>query len=214
MPDQRDPEAIDLIHAAIGGDGEAFEAVVDHYAGRLRWLIRLRLDAALRARVSADDVLQEAMLVASKRIGRLSIESEAAFWTWLCRVVEQRLTDMRRRHLQAAKRDARREQVRRASPDRSRPAGLEHLLSAHAASPSQRLRTAEQREILQSALTALPDSFREVIVLRILEGLSVQETARIMGRSPGAVSVLLTKAVKRLRDRLAVEGSSSSAGLA
>ncbi len=214
MAHRNDPEAIDLIHAAIDGDGDAFNAVVEHYAARLRWLIRLRLDPALRARVSADDVLQEAMLVASKRIGALSIENEAAFWTWLCRVVEQRLTDVRRRHLQAGKRDARREQARPVGADGSGSARLEHLLSAHVSSPSQRLRTAEQREVLESALAALPDSFREVIALRIVEGFSVRETARIMDRSPGAVSVLLTKAVKRLADRIALEDSSSSVGLA
>lgn len=197
MPEYRDADELDVIQAAIDGDERAFAAVVDHYAARLRWLIRLRLDPALRARVSADDVLQEAMLVASNRIRTLVVDNEASFWTWMCRVVEQRLVDARRRHLGAARRDARREHSRAPQQDGSGASRLA-LLDADATSPSAGLRSAEQREALEEALASLRPAFREVIVLRILEGLSVQETAGIMRRTPGAVSVLLTTAIKRL----------------
>ncbi|MHC4218308.1 MAG: sigma-70 family RNA polymerase sigma factor [Planctomycetota bacterium] len=209
--DEEDDE-LNLIRAAIAGNGEAFEAVVNHYAARLRWLIRMRLDPAVRARISADDILQETMLVASKRIGSLVVDNESAFWTWLCRVVEQRLIDVRRQHLQAARRDARREQPRPGRADRSANVRLEDVIGADGTSPSGRLRSVEQREALEAALGRLPASFREVIVLRMIEGLGVQETAAIMGRSPGAISVLLTKAIRRLGREIGEVDPASAGG--
>lgn len=196
-------DELDLIRAAVDGADGAFDAVVQNYAARLRWLIRVRLDPALRARVSADDVLQDVMLVVSGRIRSLVIESEGAFWTWLCRVVEQRLVDVRRRHLMAAARDARREQrIAGAATEGGTGRPAEGMLRDEGSTPSARLRTAEQQSAIENALAGLPPSYREVIVLRVIEGLAVAETAEMMGRSPGAVSVLLNKAMKRFNAAL------------
>ncbi|TWT46022.1 ECF RNA polymerase sigma-E factor [Phycisphaerae bacterium RAS1] len=201
-----------LIHAAVNGDGQAFAALVSLYGPRLRWLIDLRLPPTVRARVSGDDVLQEVLLTVSQQIRALLVENEAAFWTWLCKVVEQRLIDVRRRHLQAAVRDARREAPLASPGPGSTSVRLGALLADSGTSPSGRLRSHEQREALRAALGELPESYREVIVLRILEGLSVSDTATIMGRSPGAVSVLLTKAVKRLGSVIAADRSGVAPG--
>lgn len=191
-------DELDLIRAAAAGDERALTAVIEHYSARLRWLIGLRLAPALRRRVSPEDVLQEALLVVAKRIRLLEITTEAAFWTWLCRVVEQRLIEIGRKHMTAAARDVRREQPAANGNGESGGLRLEQLLGNDQSSPSARIRRAEQRAALEAALTQLPESFRSVIVLRLLEGLSVADTAAIMERSPGAVSVLLTKAVRRL----------------
>ncbi len=59
---------------------------------------------------------------------------------------------------------------------------------------------------MTAELAQLPESYREVIMLRILEGLTVNETDEMMKRSPGAVSVVLSKAVKRMGDVIAAEG--------
>lgn len=197
------PEELDLLRAAATGDGPAFDAVVGAYAARLRWLIRLRLDPALRARVSADDVLQDVLVVVSDQIRSLVIDNEGAFWSWLCKVVEQRLVDARRRHLQAAVRDARREQTLAPAATLSGAGQIDAMIAASGVSPSAQLRTEEQRERLAAALDRLPPSYREALVLRVLEGLSIADTASIMGRSHGAVSVLLNKAVRRLAQVMA-----------
>jgi RNA polymerase sigma-70 factor, ECF subfamily len=204
MP-EHDEDNLALIHRAIAGEREAFNTLVEHYAARLRWLVRLRIDPSLRARISADDVIQESMLVASQQINRLRIDNESAFWAWLCRVVEHRLIDIRRRHLGAERRDARLERSLEAlfSDKQRRNGAVDRSLHADsAASPSGDMKRVEQRQSLEGALAKLPPSYQEVIMLRIVEGLGVQETARIMNRSANAVSVLLTKAVKRLGEQL------------
>ena len=55
---------------------------------------------------------------------------------------------------------------------------------------------------LADVLARLPDDYREVIVLRNLEGLSHEEAARRMGRSVGAVRMLWVRALARLRREL------------
>ena len=209
MPAESDADVLAMIQAAIGADERAFDQLVGHYGARLRWLIQMRLPAAIQARTSADDVLQEAMLVVHQRIGGLVIEAEAAFWMWLCRVVEQRIADVMRTHMKAAARDVRRERRPAAASRQTSSLRLDQILSDTATSPSGRLRSVEQRQALRSVLDQLPESYRDVIVLRILEGQSVSETAEMMQRSPGAVSVLLSKAIKRLSGVIGSEGLQS-----
>ena len=187
------------IQLAADGDEEAFAQLTQIYAARLRWLVKLRIDPVMRARVSADDVLQDALLVASDYIRELVVQDEPAFWSWLCRVVEHRLISAHRKHVGSLRRDARRE-VRQLDSDQGadivdfEPAAIDQ------SSPSEHMRKTEQRELLEQALGKLSSSNREVIILRILEGQSTEQTAELMGRSKGAVSVLLHKAMLRLAE--------------
>ncbi|MDF1838241.1 MAG: sigma-70 family RNA polymerase sigma factor [Planctomycetota bacterium] len=190
-------DRLSTIAAAIEGDEEAFTQLVAAYSTRLRWLIKLRINPALRARVSAEDVLQDAMVAASQYIQDLVIRDEAAFWSWLCRVVEHRLVDLHRMHVHSAKRDVRRERRPNTRADGQEESAFDWE-DPDQSSPSERIRGVEQREALEAALAQLPQAQSDVIVLRILEGLSTTETAEIMGRTPGALSVLLHKSVKRL----------------
>jgi RNA polymerase sigma-70 factor (ECF subfamily) len=60
----------------------------------------------------------------------------------------------------------------------------------------------ERALVLADALASLPDDYREVLVLRHLEGLDFPEVAQRMSRSAGAVRVLWTRALKKLREAL------------
>lgn len=185
------------VQAAIDGKPGAFDRLVAAYADRLRALVRRRLDPALRARLSADDIVQETLLVASERVRALVVSREGEFWSWLRSVAEQRLVDARRRHLLAAKRDARRTgPLADGSGDRGRA-------MARLCPPSEGARADERAASLDRAMASLPPSYREVIRLRVVEGLSNGDAAAVMGRTPGALSVLLCKAVKRLGASLA-----------
>src|SRR4051812_23389356 len=68
--------------------------------------------------------------------------------------------------------------------------------------PSQQAARQEQEILLAEALARLPSDYREVIVLRNLEGLPHVEVARRMGRSPGAVRMLWVRALAQMRAEL------------
>jgi RNA polymerase sigma-70 factor (ECF subfamily) len=79
---------------------------------------------------------------------------------------------------------------------------LGRVLAAPGSSPSQQAMRHEKEVVLADLLARLPDDYREVIVLRNLEGLSHEEVARRMGRNVGAVRMLWTRALARLRQEL------------
>ena len=64
------------------------------------------------------------------------------------------------------------------------------------------LKTREQAVILANTLGQLPDDYREVILLRNLQGLAHEEVAQRMGRAVGAVRMLWVRALARLRQEV------------
>ena len=80
---------------------------------------------------------------------------------------------------------------------------LADWLSAEQTSPSERADRNERFERLAVALTELPDSQRVAVELRYLHGLKVTDIASRLGKSEGAVSLLLHRAVTALRVELA-----------
>jgi RNA polymerase sigma-70 factor (ECF subfamily) len=73
-------------------------------------------------------------------------------------------------------------------------------------SPSSRAARREQGVLLADALDCLPEDYREVIVLRTLQGLSFPEVAERMGRSVGSVEKLWMRGLARLRGAMQRDG--------
>ena len=78
-----------------------------------------------------------------------------------------------------------------------------HSVETDAADPELILRKSEDRELLRQAVEALPVEFREVVVLRELEGLSYKEIAELAGVPMGTVMSRLARARERLQQSLA-----------
>ena len=137
MPTPPDAAVEALLERAAAGDEEAAGEVVCAYDGRLRRVIRVRLDRRLLRRVDADDVLQETHIEAVQRLPEYLAERKVPLLIWLRFLAVQRCITLARRHLIAAARDARREQ-RMDAPAAydSASAALEHALSAHMTTPS------------------------------------------------------------------------------
>jgi RNA polymerase sigma-70 factor (ECF subfamily) len=76
---------------------------------------------------------------------------------------------------------------------------LGDLIPATGTSPSRKAVNRERELLLAQLLERLPEDHRDVLVLRHLEGLSHEEIARRMGRSPGAVRMLWVRALARLQ---------------
>jgi RNA polymerase sigma-70 factor (ECF subfamily) len=73
------------------------------------------------------------------------------------------------------------------------------------AGPEQRAMRGELSERMASLLKVLPDKQREIVVLRVVVGLSAEETADAVGSTPGAVRVAQHRALSRLRKTLGAE---------
>ena len=83
---------------------------------------------------------------------------------------------------------------------------LESVLAGCGDSPSDEASRHKRAILLANQMEKLPSDYREVLVLRHLEGLPFAEVARQMGRSSGAVRMLWLRALESLRERMLREG--------
>ncbi len=81
-------------------------------------------------------------------------------------------------------------------------AAIDRRLVAPQSSPSQQAARRERAELLADALDTLPETYREVIVLRNLEGLSFSDVAARLGRTEDSVKNIWLRALSRLRRKL------------
>ena len=128
-----------------------------------------------RSPQDAEDAAQETMLRAWRNYG--SYRGEASERTWLIAIALNVCRDLLR------------------SPWHTRRAGPEALLKLASAEP-------EYDDTPLRAVYALPRKYREVILLRYYEELSLEEMVRILGVPPGTVSARLTRAKQKLRPML------------
>jgi RNA polymerase sigma-70 factor (ECF subfamily) len=186
-----------LLERAAGGDGTARDQLLERHRRRLRRMVAVRFDPRLAARADPSDVVQETLAEAAAGLDRYLRERPLPFYAWLRQLAQRRLIDLHRRHVQARRRSVTREEAA-GLPDRSALALAERLFGRHS-SPSAGLRRQERRERVRAALAALPEPDREVLVLRILEGLPTRETAAVLGISEVAVRSRQVRALDRLK---------------
>lgn len=160
------------------GDERAFEALVRRHQ---RAMYRL----ALRTLGSADDAeeaTQEAFLAAWRRLG--AFRSEAAFSSWLYRIVTNRCLNLARSRRPAT------------SFDQTEP----ELPSRDGLGPASGAEVSQQLAALRQAVGQLPTEQRVCWVLREQEGLGYAEIAEMVGISPTAVRGRIHRARKRLAE--------------
>ena len=200
-------DSIDLIRRAQGGELEAYEHLFRRYYERVHAIVRQRLGVALRADVESLDIVQDAMIDAVRGFQNFELRDEGALTAWMAAIVENRIRGTRK-YLYAQKRDRRRdvhfEQI------------AEHLSQSNASAfhpqaddtppPEACLRRAEV-EVLLESLDALPDRYREIIVLRDQKGLAWEEVAECLGRpSADAARMMHAKAKIALRKEMKQRG--------
>jgi RNA polymerase sigma-70 factor (ECF subfamily) len=186
------PEAA-LVQRLRRGDGAAFEELLRAHTGRLLAVARRLLGNEEDAR----DVVQDAFLFAFRSVDRF--DGQATLGTWLHRiVVNAALTRLR---------------SRRRRPERP----IEDLLptfleDGHAARPPRdwgepfaALQQEETRAAVRRHIEELPEDYRVVLLLRDIEGLDTDETARLLGLTGGAVKTRLHRARQALRTLLEPE---------
>jgi RNA polymerase sigma-70 factor (ECF subfamily) len=190
-----------LLTQARAGARDCLGALLERYRNYLHLLARTQIDLHLQGRASPSDVVQETFVQACANFGQFRGSAELEWLAWLRRILVNTLARLVETQVKARKRDLRRE----VSMDRlvrkleNSSAAFEAALASPQSSPSQQ---AERRELaaqVADQLARLPPDYREVIVLRNLQGLPFKEVARRMQRTAGAVRILWLRALDELR---------------
>ncbi len=175
-----------LAERCLARDEDAVRELTRRYNQRLYRIAR----GILRSDADAEDAVQDAYIKALGSLDRF--RGDAALGTWLTRItINEALGRLRRR----------REPV----PDTGAESSAHDALDAHAATtpdPETLMATLESRVLIEDAIDELPDSFRSVFIARMVEGLSVEETADLFGMRPQTVKTRVHRARAKLRANL------------
>lgn len=183
-------EELALVHAAKGGDLEAFSQLVTRYD---RNIFRIAQHITHNEE-DAQDVVQDAFLKAYTNLAQFQENSK--FYTWLVRIaVNEALMKLRKRR-----------NDRTVSLDEdveTEEGSMPREVADWSPNPEQLYGQSELGDILKKTIQGLPPGFRTVFVLRDVEGLSTEETAEMLDLSVPAVKSRLLRARLQLRERLA-----------
>ena len=172
---------MDLVERAQDGETEAFGRLYDHYSDTVYRYIYYRVGS----RATAEDLTSETFLRALRRIGTFTWQGRD-FGAWLVTIARNLVAD----HFKSGKY---RLEVTTAD-----------MLDADQAEdgPEGQVLDSLTNTTLLEAVKQLNPEQQECLVLRFLQGLSVAETARIMGKNEGAIKTLQYRAVRALAQLL------------
>ena len=188
---------MERVHRAVAGDRDALSELLELYGPQVE--ARLRIAATWRSTLDTADVMQVTYLEAFTHIRQFDPNRADKFGPWLQRMAENNLRDAIR-GLEARKHPSPKMRVNAFGVDSA--LGLFEVLTSGAATPSRVVRTEEAAERLRQALCCLPADYALTVRLYDLEGRSVDEVATALGRSPGAVYMLRSRAHDRLHELL------------
>ena len=175
-----DEEAVRRICA---GESALFELLMRRHNQRIYRAVR----AILRTDDDVEDVMQQAYLNAYQHLGQFA--GGAKFSTWLTRIaVNEAIGRKRKGGREAGEGD---ESI------------MISLVESNEPDPERQANNSELRDLLEREVSALPTSFRSVIIMRDVEGLSTTETAEVLGISEDLVKQRLHRARTMLKDKLA-----------
>jgi RNA polymerase sigma-70 factor (ECF subfamily) len=177
-----EPDDVVLLRRAADGDASAVRRILDEAAPVVYGYLFARVGGD---QASAEDLLQDTLLEAVR--SARSFRGDAALSTWLCAIARRRLA----RHYEAE----RRSEVAR------------HGLRAVPVPEADEGHAIERRDEVVRALGRVPVTHRQVLVLKYLDGLAVEDIAAELGRSRVQVQSLLQRARDGLRRELESSGA-------
>jgi RNA polymerase sigma-70 factor (ECF subfamily) len=187
-----------LIALAQGGDAAARERLFALYRSYLIMLARSQVQRRLQGKVDASDLAQDALLEAHKGFASFRGKTSPELAAWLREILAHRLSRSVRHFFETKRRDAALERSLAVELDNA-SSMMERGLAAADASPSQIAAQQETSLVLADALEALPDDYRQVILLRNFQGLPFADVAEAMGRSVDSVEKLWVRGLGKLR---------------
>ncbi len=173
-----------LVSAARAGDRAAFGRLYDRYARMVHGILLARVPPR-----EVDDLVQEVFLLALRQLHALRDISR--FGAWLATITRNRANDY----------------FRKSIPDER---VTEPVEENHAASRSNDHAAEQQAAMILTVVRALPEPYREPLILRLVEGMTGPEIAARTGLTHGSVRVNLCRGMQLLREKLAETGRGAS----
>jgi RNA polymerase sigma-70 factor (ECF subfamily) len=174
---------------------------LERFRPYLNVIAQRHLDERLRGRLDFTDVVQTTFLEASRDFAAFRGESVDSLLAWLRNILRNNIHTAHQQHLATQKRSARLEtRISIASESGGSSLGMEHIISSDTSTPSQRMMKNEAAADLALYLERIPETQRQAIRLRYLEGCSLREISEKMGKSEMAVAGLLKRGLRTLRE--------------
>lgn len=177
-----------VVDAAVGGDRQAVERLLAMVRPLVVRYCRARVGRQERSFASADDVAQEVCLAVLTALPGYRDQGRP-FLAFVYGIAAHKVADAHRA----------------SARNRAEPVADVPDAPVAEAGPEQRAIRGELSARMAQLLRVLPTKQREILVLRVVVGLSAEETAEAVGASPGAVRVAQHRALARLRKTLAAE---------
>lgn len=177
------------VAAAVVGDRDALREVLETIRPLVVRYCRARVGAGERSGQSADDVAQEVCLATITALPRYRDQGRP-FLAFVYGIAAHKVADAHR------------------AGARNRAYATESVpeMAAPDTGPEQRAIDADASARMNRLLQVLPDKQREILILRVVVGLSAEETAAAVGSTPGAVRVAQHRALARLRSEIVATG--------
>ena len=166
------------------------------YRPRLAFVVSRQMNPQLSARLSVDDILQETYLAAMQRQAFLAQQPDVPLYFKFRKITLQTLADLEREHIMREKRSTRKE-ISGEALDQTLGA-----LPAQVHSPKTILAHKDRNALIRQQIDMLPDTDRQILILRHFDAMSNSECAAILGIEQKAASIRYVRALNRLRDRL------------
>ena len=183
-------ERLDTVVAeAMAGDRDALREVLETIRPVVVRYCRARIGTAERSDLSADDVAQEVCLAAMMALPRYQDQGRP-FLAFVYGIAAHKVADAHR----ASARN-------RAEPTDAVPERF-----ATDMGPEQLAINADSAARMDALLRVLPEKQREILILRIVVGMSAEETAEAVGSTPGAVRVAQHRALAKLKSEITATG--------
>ena len=187
-----------LIRRIRTGDQNALAELMERYRGQLLATASRKMSDLLKRSVEPDDVVQEAITYCLKTFAEIDCKALDPM-PWVHQVLERKIVDAHRHH--AAQKRAADKGVPLSGATDSSP-GLIDLLIASITSASQAFARNCREERLMIAMQQLTQDQQDALRMRYVENLPSKEIADKLGKSDGAIRVMLTRSLRQLEELL------------
>ncbi len=175
----------ELVKKAQAGDTDAFSYLYDEYFSHIYRYVYYRVN-----KEEVDDVVAQVFMKAWDNLGKFKIQKGATFGSWVFRIAHNLVVDSYRTHRGIVE----------------LPLDLKD--ERPVSDPQRTAQNKLNQVVLKKALSQLKEAYRQVIVLKFINGFSNQEIADILKRKEGNVRILQFRALKELKNVLSEMGYS------